>query len=116
MRCPACGWSNTLKNYPRMINKLKNNIEDNTLERLNALFLTTLDQLTSYTLLKSCQDIEDEIINHCINIWERKELEGKGFDVYYFIGILRNENKRYESKLIKEKKRLESLPPDLEEN
>jgi|TARA_R110000744_G_scaffold195110_1_gene314055 hypothetical protein len=116
MRCPACGWSNTLKNYPGMINKLKNNINDSTLERLNGLFLTTLDNLTAYTLLKSCQDIEDEIIKHCITIWERKGLEEKGFDVYYFIGILKNENKRFENKLLKEKKRLEALPPDLEEN
>ena len=116
MRCPSCGWSNSLKNYPKMINKLKSNINDSTLERLNDLFLTTLDNLTAYTLLKTCQDIDDEILKHCINIWEKKELEEKGFDVYYFIGILRNENKRYESKIVKERKILEALPPDLKEN
>ena len=116
MRCPACGWSNALKNYPKMIARLQKNVDDNTLERLNDLFISALDDLTAYTLLKACQDIDDEVIKHCITIWERKNLAGKGYDVYYFIGILRNENKKYENKLIIERKRLDSLPPDLKED
>tara|TARA_R100000654_G_scaffold60128_2_gene86916 strand:+ start:964 stop:1311 length:348 start_codon:yes stop_codon:yes gene_type:complete len=115
MRCPACGWSNALKNYPKMIARLQKNLDDNTLERLNDLFISSLDDLTAYTLLKACQDIDNEIILLCINIWKRKDLEQKGFDVYYFIGILRNENKRYENKIHLEKKRLEGLPPDLKD-
>jgi len=51
MRCPACGWSNALKNYPKMIQRLKQNIDDTILERLNELFLVSLDDLTAYTLL-----------------------------------------------------------------
>lgn len=116
MRCPACGWSNALKNYPKMIARLQKNINDFTLQRLNDLFISALDDLTTYTLLKACQDIDDEIIKHCITIWERKDLQGKGYDVYYFIGILRNENKKYENKLIIERKRLDGLPPDLKED
>jgi hypothetical protein len=115
MRCPACGWSNALKNYPKMIQRLKQNIDDAILERLNELFLVSLDDLTAYTLLKSCQEIDTEVIKHCINIWEKKNLQEKGFDVYYFIGILRNENKRFENKINIERKRLDGLPPDLEE-
>jgi hypothetical protein len=113
MRCPSCGWSNTLKNYPKKIQQLKKNIDDTVLDNLQRLFLTTLDDLTSYTLLKSCEDIDEEVLKYCINIWERKKLEEKGFDVYYFIGIIRNENKRFESKAKMEQKRLEGLPPDL---
>ena len=55
------------------------------------------------------------MIEHCVNIWERRHLEEKGFDVYYFIGILRNENKRFENKLIVEKNKLEELPPTINE-
>ena len=113
MRCPSCGWSNNLKNYPKKIQQLKKNIDDTVLDNLQRLFLTTLDDLTSYTLLKSCEDIDEEVLKYCINIWERKKLEEKGFDVYYFIGIIRNENKRFESKAKMEQKRLEGLPPDL---
>ena len=113
MRCPSCGWSNTLKNYPKKIQQLKKNIDDTVLDNLQRLFLTTLDDLTSYTLLKSCEDIDEEVLKYCINIWERKKIEEKGFDVYYFIGIIRNENKRFESKAKMEQKRLEGLPPDL---
>ena len=113
MRCPSCGWSNTLKNYPKKIQQLKKNIDDTVLDNLQRLFLTTLDDLTSYTLLKSCEDIDEEVLKYCINIWERKKLEEKGFDVYYFIGIIRNENKRFESKAKMEQKRLEGLPQDL---
>ena len=116
MRCPACGWSNALKNYPKMIARLQQNLDDITLERLNDLFISALDDLTAYTLLKACQDIDDEVIKHCITIWERKDLSQKGYDVYYFIGILRNEIKKYENKLIIERKRLDSLPPDLKED
>ena len=116
MRCPACGWSNALKNYPKMIERLQKNLDDIVLERLNRFFILSLEDLTTYTLLKACQDIDNEIIKHCITIWERKDLAGKGYDVYYFIGILRNENKKYENKLIIESKRLDSLPPDLKED
>ena len=66
MRCPACGWSNALKNYPKMIARLQKNVGDDTLERLNELFISSLDDLTTYTLLKACQDIDDEVIKHCI--------------------------------------------------
>ena len=113
MRCPSCGWSNTLKNYPKKIQQLKKNIDDTVLDNLQRLFLTTLDDLTSYTLLKSCEDIDEEVLKYCINIWERKKLEEKGFYVYYFIGIIRNENKRFESKAKMEQKRLEGVPPAL---
>ena len=68
MRCPACGWSNALKNYPKMIARLQQNLDDITLERLNDLFISALDDLTAYTLLKACQDIDDEVIKHCITI------------------------------------------------
>ena len=115
MRCPACGWSNTLKNYPRKIKQLEGMLTPSILEHLRRLFLTTLDDLTSYTLLKACVELEDKVIEHCVNIWERRHLEEKGFDVYYFIGILRNENKRFENKLIVEKNKLEQLPPTLNE-
>ena len=64
MRCPACGWSNALKNYPKMIARLQQNLDDITLERLNDLFISALDDLTAYTLLKACQDIDDEVIKH----------------------------------------------------
>jgi hypothetical protein len=114
LRCPSCGWSNTLKNYPRKIQILENQINPEILEHLRRLFLTTIDDLTSYTLLYSCKDLEDEVLNHCINIWERRNLEGKGFDVYYFMGILRNENKKFENKLSIEKNSLEELPPTIE--
>ena len=36
--------------------------------------------------------------------------------MYIILGILRNENKKYENKLIIERKRLDSLPPDLKED
>jgi hypothetical protein len=114
LRCPSCGWSNTLKNYPRKIKILENQINPEILEHLRRLFLTTIDDLTSYTLLYSCKDLKDEVLNHCINIWERRNLEGKGFDVYYFMGILRNENKKFEHKLSIEKNSLEELPPTIE--
>lgn len=116
MRCPSCGWSNTLKNYPRKIKVLEKQINPDLLEHLKDLFLNKLDHINSYTLLHSCKDLEDNVLRYCINIWEKRHLEEKGFDVYYFIGILRNENKRYESKIIKERKMLEALPPDLKEN
>ena len=115
MRCPACGWSNTLKNYPRKIKQLEGMLNPSSLEHLRRLFLTTLDDLTSYTLLKACEELDDKVIEHCVNIWERRNLERKGFDVYYFIGILRNENKKFENKLIVEKNKLEELPPTINE-
>jgi NRPS condensation-like uncharacterized protein len=111
MRCPSCGWSNTLKDYPIKIQQLQEDIDISVLENLRRLFLTTLDDLTSYTLLKACEDIDTEVLKYCVNIWERRNLEEKGFDVYYFIGIIRNENKRFESKEKQEQKRLEVLPP-----
>ena len=114
MRCPACGWSNTLKNYPRKNKELEKKLDVDILESLRRNFLTYLDDLTSYTLLKACQDVDDEIINHSINIWERRNLSDKGFDVYYFIGILRNEGKKYEEKRERERKRLEQLPPTID--
>ena len=114
MRCPSCGWSNTLKNYPRKIKILENQMNHEILEHLRRLFLTTLDDLTAYTLLHSCKDLEDEVISHCLNIWERRRLEEKGFDVFYFMGILRNENKRFENKINIEKNTLEELPPNIE--
>lgn len=114
MRCPSCGWSNTLKNYPKKNKQLEKKIDIDILESLRRNFLTKLDDLTSYTLLKSCSDAKEDVIKHSINIWERRNLEHKGFDVYYFIGILRNEGKKYEEKRNNEAKRLEQLPPTLD--
>jgi hypothetical protein len=113
MRCPACGWSNTLKNYPRKNLQLKKKLSDEVLEGLNRNFLTELNDLTTYTLLKKCIDTKEEVIKYAITIWERRKLKEKGYDVYYFIGILRNESKRYDEKRKQESKRLESLPPSL---
>ena len=114
MRCPSCGWSNTLKNYPRKIKVLEKQINPNLLEHLKDLFLNKLDPINSYTLLHACKDLEDNVLRFCINLWENRKLEEKGFDVYYFIGILRNESKKFDEKLQIEKNNLEELPPNLE--
>jgi hypothetical protein len=111
MRCPACGWSNTLKNYPKKNIQLKKNIDDDILELLNKHFLTELNDLTAYTLLKACNDTRTEVIKYALQIWERKGLKNRGYDVYYFIGILRNENKKYDEKRKQESSRLDKLPP-----
>tara|TARA_R100001163_G_scaffold63119_1_gene54585 strand:- start:594 stop:935 length:342 start_codon:yes stop_codon:yes gene_type:complete len=111
LRCPACGWSNTLKNYPRKNAQLKKKLDDDVLESLTNNFLTILDPLTTYTLLKACTDAKVKVLRHSLNIWERRNLGDKGYDVYYFIGILRNEGKRYQDKRDKERERLEQLPP-----
>tara|TARA_R110002012_G_scaffold236342_3_gene410090 strand:+ start:8458 stop:8802 length:345 start_codon:yes stop_codon:yes gene_type:complete len=114
VRCPSCGWSNTLKNYPRKIKQLEGLMNPLIVENLSKLFLNSLDDLTSYTLLKACEELEDKVLEHCINIWERRRLNEKGFDVYYFIGILRNENKKFENKITLEKNKLEQLPPSID--
>ena len=114
MRCPSCGWSNTLKNYPRKIKILEKKINPEILIHLKDLFLNKLDPINSYTLLHSCKDLEDNMLIYCINLWKNKGLEEKGFDVYYFIGILRNESKSFEEKIKLEKENLEELPPNLE--
>ncbi len=111
MRCPACGWSNTLKNYPRKNLQLSKKLDKDVLESLTINFLTGLDPLTTYTLLKACTDAKVEVLKHSLTIWTRRKLDQKGYDVYYFIGILRNEGKRYQDKRDKEKDRLEQLPP-----
>lgn len=113
MRCPACGWSNTLKNYPRKNKELLSKLDEEVIEHLRRNFLTSLNDLTSYTLLKACTDTTTEVINHSVNIWERKNLSDKGYDVYYFIGILRNEGKKIEEKKSREQKRLDRLPPTI---
>jgi hypothetical protein len=105
MRCPACGWSNTLKNYPKKNIQLKKNIDDDILELLNKHFLTELNDLTAYN------DTRTEVIKYALQIWERKGLKNRGYDVYYFIGILRNENKKYDEKRKQESSRLDKLPP-----
>ena len=108
------GWSNTLKNYPRKIKILEKQINPEILIHLKDLFLNKLDPINSYTLLHSCKDLEDNMLIYCINLWKNKGLEEKGFDVYYFIGILRNESKSFEEKIKLEKENLEELPPNLE--
>ena len=113
MRCPACGWSNTLKNYPRKNKALLSKLDDESVEGVRRNFLTILNDLTTYTLLKACTDTTTEVIGHCINIWERRALADKGYDVYYFIGIIRNEGKKIEEKKSREQKRLDRLPPTI---
>ena len=114
MRCPSCGWSNTLKNYPRKKLVLKKHLNPELLEKLEELFLSKLEPLNAYTLLHTAKDVEDEVLKHCINVWINRNLAEKGFDVYYFIGILRNESKKFDEKLKLEKNNLEELPPNLE--
>ena len=113
MRCPACGWSNTLKNYPKKNEQIKKKIDEDILESLNRNFLTELNDLTAYTLLKACSDTKPDVIRYSITVWERRKLKEKGYDVYYFIGILRNENKKYDERKRQEQSRLEQLPPDI---
>ena len=100
-----------------MISKIKileKQINPEILIHLKDLFLNKLDPINSYTLLHSCKDLEDNMLIYCINLWKNKGLEEKGFDVYYFIGTLRNESKSFEEKIKLEKENLEELPPNLE--
>lgn len=90
-----------------------NKLSEEVLESLTRNFLNSLDDLTSYTLLKSCTDSKEEVIKLSLTIWERRNLADKGFDVYYFIGILRNEGRKYEDKQRNESRRLDRLPPTI---
>ena len=63
--------------------------------------------------MKACTDTRAEVIKYALQIWERKGLKNQGYDVYYFIGILRNESKKYDEKRKQEANRLDRLPPTI---
>ena len=113
-KCPTCGKQTHEKDYSSTASQIRDAMSQKTVRLIDDIF-TYFDrvQVESYKSIffNEIKNIQDIIIRRGIKVFKDKKLHEAGYGIKYLLGVIKGEEKTFESRKEYEKKYLDRLPP-----
>ena len=98
-KCPTCGKKTHEKEYSATASQIRNAMDKKTVE--------AIDNILTYFE----RGIQQIIIRRGIEMFKSRKLHESGYGIKYLLGVIKGEEKTFESRKEYEKKYLDRLPP-----
>jgi len=113
-KCPTCGKKTHEKEYSATASQIRNAMDKKTVEAIDDI-LTYFErvQVESYKSIffNEIRGIQQIIIRRGIEMFKSRKLHESGYGIKYLLGVIKGEEKTFESRKEYEKKYLDRLPP-----
>ena len=113
-KCPTCGKKTHEKDYSSTASQIRDAMDQRTVKSIDDIF-TYFDKVQgeSYKSIffNEIKDIQNIIIRRGIEMFKSKKLYEAGYGIKYLLGVIKGEEKTFESRKEYEKKYLDRLPP-----
>ena len=113
-KCPTCGKKTHEKDYSSTASQIRNAMDKKTVGAIDDIFTYfNRVQVESYKSIffNEIKDIRKIIIRRGIKVFKDKKLHEAGYGIKYLLGVIKGEEKTFESRKEYEKKYLDRLPP-----
>ena len=113
-KCPTCGKKTHEKEYSSTASQIRDAMNEKTVKAIDDIFTYfNIVQVESYKSIffNEIKDIQNLIIRRGIEIFKSKKLYEAGYGIKYLLGVIKGEEKTFESRKEYEKKYLDRLPP-----
>ena len=113
-KCPTCGKKTHEKEYSSTASQIRDAMNEKTVKAIDDIFTYfNIVQVEAYKSIffNEIKDIQNLIIRRGIEIFKSKKLYEAGYGIKYLLGVIKGEEKTFESRKEYEKKYLDRLPP-----
>ena len=113
-KCPTCGKKTHEKEYSSTASQIRDAMNEKTVKAIDDIFTYfNIVQVEAYKSIffNEIKDIQNLIIRRGIEIFKSKKLYEAGYGIKYLLGVIKGEEKTFESRKEYEKQYLDRLPP-----
>ena len=113
-KCPTCGKKTHEKEYSSTASQIRDAMNEKTVKAIDDIFTYfNIVQVESYKSIffNEIKDKQNLIIRRGIEIFKSKKLYEAGYGIKYLLGVIKGEEKTFESRKEYEKQYLDRLPP-----